>query len=84
MDAWTGPWIVRKKLKGGSYEVQHSDTNKVGKRHSAMMSPFPDELLPFLPVDGPDNVFVKTHTPFQTYTFWALHVTSETAFLLFC
>ena len=65
MDAWTRLWEVTQKLKGSSYEIRHLDSNQIGNRHAAHLSPFPDELLPFLPVDGPDNVWGKIHTPIQ-------------------
>ena len=55
MEAWTGPWKVTAKLNGSSYALEHRDTKKIGKRHAALLSPFPSELLPFLPVDGADN-----------------------------
>ena len=38
---------------------------KIGKRHAALLSPYPDELLPFLPIDGPDNQYGQLHVPIQ-------------------
>ena len=65
MDAWTGPRKITSKAKGSSYNIEHHDTKRVGKRHAAHISPFPLELLPFLPVDGPDNRFGQIHRPIQ-------------------
>ena len=63
MDEYTGPWIIMSKLKGSSYEIKHKDSNVISKRHAAHLSPYPDQLLPFMPVDGPDNRFGQIHTP---------------------
>ena len=41
------------------------DSKKPGKRHAAHLSLYPDELLPFLPVDVPDNQYGKIHTPIK-------------------
>ena len=65
MDDYTGPWEIISKLKGGSYEIKHRDMDVIGKRHAAHLSPVPDQLLPSMPVDGPDNRFGQIHTPIQ-------------------
>ena len=65
MDDYTGPWELISKLKGGSYEIKHRDMDVIGKRHAAHLSPVPDQLLPSMPVDGPDNRFGQIHTPIQ-------------------
>ena len=65
MNVWTGPWEITQKLKGSSYEIRHVNSNQIGKRHAAHLSPFPNELLPFLPVDGPNNAWGQIHTPIQ-------------------
>ena len=65
MDDYTGPWIVVSRLKGSSYELKHKDTGALGKRHAAHLSPYPDQLLPFMPVDGPDNIYGQIHSPIQ-------------------
>ena len=65
MDAWTGPWIITGKGKGSSYDLDHVETKVIGKRHAMHLSPFPDELLPFLPVDGPDNQYGQIHAPIR-------------------
>jgi hypothetical protein len=63
MDSYTGPWKVCGKSKGSSYILEHMDTQKPGKRHAAHLSPYPDELLPFLPLDGPDNQYGQIYSP---------------------
>ena len=65
MNAWTGPWRVTEKVKGSSYALEHVHSKKIGKRHASDLSPFPLELLPFMPVDGPDNRFGQIHRPIQ-------------------
>ena len=65
MNEYTVPWVINAKLKGGSYESKRVDDEAIGKRHAAHLSPCPDQLLPFLPVDGPDNQFGQIHTPIQ-------------------
>ena len=52
-------------MKGTSYEIKHRDKGIVSKRYAAHLSPFPDQLLPFMPVDGPDNRLGQIHTPIQ-------------------
>ena len=57
MNAFTGPWRIVKKLDGASYEIEHCHTQRREKKHASMLSPYPLELIPFEPVDGPDNRF---------------------------
>ena len=52
---YTGTWEVVRKLHGSSYELKHRITGVIGKRHAAHISPFPDQLVPFEPLDGPDS-----------------------------
>ena len=59
--AYTGPWIIQRKLDGASYEIKHAQTGKIDKKHAAFLSPFPDQLLPLLPLEGPDNSFGQLH-----------------------
>ena len=65
MDNYTGPWEIISKLKGSSYEIKHWDKGIVSKRHAAHLSPFPDQLLPFMLADAPDNRFGQIFTPIQ-------------------
>ena len=66
MEPYTGPWRITKKLAGSSYELEHRDTKRPGKRHAAHLSPYPRELLPFLPLDGPDNRYGQMYSPIQS------------------
>ena len=54
-------------MKGSvsAYEIKHRDKGIIGKRHAAHLSPFPNQILPFMPIDGPDNRFGQIHTPIQ-------------------
>ena len=63
MQPYTGPWVIRRKLRGSSYEIEHVESKNIGKRHAAHLSPYPDQLLPFLPVDGSDNVYGQLNSP---------------------
>ena len=63
MNEYTGPWVINAKLKGGSYEIKSVDDGAICKRHAAHLSPYPDQLLPFLPVDGPDKQLGQINSP---------------------
>lgn len=66
MNAFTGPWRVISKLDGGSYKLQHCvHANKYDKKHAAHMSPYPEQLVPFEPMDGPDNRFSQLYKNIQ-------------------
>jgi len=60
----TGPWRVTKKLAGASYELEHClHEGRTTKKHASHLSPFPLPLIPFEPVDGPDNRFGQINKP---------------------
>ena len=65
MDSYTGPWNITGKIKGSSHDLEHRDTKKIGKRHAAHISPYTQELLPFLPIDGADNRYGQIYTPIK-------------------
>ena len=65
MNAYTGPWRITAKLPGSSYSVEHTITKRIGKRHAAHLSPYPSQLIPFRPIDGPDNRYGQLYTPIQ-------------------
>ena len=69
MTAFTGLWEFTGKLKGSSYKLKNVDTSKDGKRHFAHLSPYPDELLPFIPVNGPDNVYGQLNSPIKENSY---------------
>ena len=56
MYAYTGPWRIESSLPGGSYSLVHcKHPNRKQKKHAADLSPYPLQLLPLQPVDGPDS-----------------------------
>ena len=72
MFAHTGPWRVVAKLSGSSYQLQHCiRQNSFEKKHAAHLTPYPAELIPFEPLDGPDHQFGQIHRPISKEPFTA-------------
>ena len=70
MYPFTGPWRVKAKLDGGSYAIEHcSDPSRVEKKHAAFLSPYPEQLVPFEPIDGPDNQYSQLYKAIQKSPF---------------
>ena len=70
MHSHTGPWRVVEKLPGSSYKLQHCIRMQTfEKKHAASLTPFPIELIPFEPVDGPDNQYGQLHRPISKHPF---------------
>ena len=68
--AFTGPWVIKAQLQGASYELLHcSAAGKVEKKHTADLSPYPVELIPFHPVDGLDSRFGQLYKPIALHPF---------------
>jgi hypothetical protein len=66
----TGPWHVVEKLDGASYRLEHClRKGRFEKKHASMMSPYPLELVPFEPIDGPDNCFGQLNRPISKTPF---------------
>eukprot|EP01082_Thalassiosira_pseudonana_P008343 g7453.t1 g7453 contig24:661092-664348(-) len=63
--AYTGPWEIVKSFDGASYECKHVKSGAIDKFHSAHLSPVPLQLIPFLPLDGPDSRFGQLHKPIK-------------------
>ncbi len=62
--AFTGPWRITASLKGASYDLKHcSIPNQKMKKHALDMSLYLLELIPFEPIDGPDNWYGQLHKP---------------------
>ena len=61
--SFTGPWRVTKKLDGASYEIKQENSNTIGKRHAAHLTPVPPEMQAFLPVDGGDSRYGQIYKP---------------------
>jgi hypothetical protein len=52
----TDPWRVVEKLVGASYRLEHCNTSGCfDKKHASDLSPYPLELVPFEPINSPDN-----------------------------
>jgi hypothetical protein len=53
-----------------SYELKHCSTpSRKEKKHASNLAPYPDELIPFEPVDGPDALYGQLHKPIAAYPF---------------
>ena len=65
MNSSTGQRHILTKLHGSPYEAKHVRTHTITKRHTAHLLPFPLEIVPFQPVDGPNNRFGQIYIPIQ-------------------
>jgi hypothetical protein len=57
----TGPWRITAKLDGSSYQLQHCKTQRIDKKHAAHLSSYPEQLIPFPPLTGPDTSYSQIH-----------------------
>jgi hypothetical protein len=56
MHPFTGPWRIVKSLPGATYDLDLSGNSTCWeKKHASNLSPYLAYLIPFQPVDGPDN-----------------------------
>ena len=69
MFAFTGPWRITASLDGGSYAITHCRSEKKDKKHASDLSPYPQELLPLVPLDSSDNQFSQLHKVIQPNPF---------------
>jgi hypothetical protein len=54
--SFTGPWCIIGFADGGSYNIEHCHhPNRQMKKHAADLTPYPAELIPFKPINGPDT-----------------------------
>ena len=68
--AFTGPWRILEALHGGSYSIEHCHNEKQrDKKHAADLTPYPQELIPFAPVDGADTRYGQLHKPIGEHPF---------------
>ncbi len=68
--AFTGPWEIKAQLKGASYELEHCEVaSKREKKHASDLSPYPVELMPFLPIDGADTCYGQLYKPTALHPF---------------
>jgi hypothetical protein len=67
---FTGPWQITASHKGASYELEHCNIpNRKMKKHASDLSPYPLELVPFEPIDGPDNWYGQLHKPITANSY---------------
>ena len=60
------------KLAGGSYRLESvRSPGRFEKKHSSDLSPYPLQLVPFEPTDGPDTRFSEFNKPIQNNPFSA-------------
>lgn len=70
MHPYTGPWRIVASLPGASYQLEFAmDTKRHNKKHASDLSPYPPELVPFEPIDGPDNRYSQLYKPFGTMPY---------------
>ena len=68
--AFTGPWKVVSVMPGASYGLEHCEqAGRKEKKHASDLSPYPPELVPFQPVDGPDTRFGQLYKPIAAHPF---------------
>jgi hypothetical protein len=61
---FTGPWRIIASLKGASYHPDHClIPNWKMKKHAFDLYPYQLELLPFEPIEGPDNQYGQLPKP---------------------
>ena len=65
MNDYIGPWEVTGIEHGSSYALRHVVSGKIGKSHAAHLSPFPPQLIPFRPLQGPDNTYGQMNKGFE-------------------
>ena len=74
MNAFTGPWEIIVIHHGNSYELKYVVTGKLGKSHAAHLSPFPCQLIPFEPLDGPDIAYGQLYKALEKYPYKAASI----------
>jgi hypothetical protein len=58
MHPFTGPWRIVKSLPGASYQIEFCDKpSRRDKKHTADLSPYLPELIPFKPLDSADSQY---------------------------
>jgi hypothetical protein len=56
--SFTGPWQIISSADGGLYNIEycHHPTQWI-KKHTADLTPYPAELIPFEPINGPNTQY---------------------------
>ncbi len=64
MHPFTGPWRITKSLPGASYKTKFVDKpSRCDKKHTADLSSYPPELIPFEPLDSADRQYGQLYKP---------------------
>jgi hypothetical protein len=65
MHPFTRPWRIVASLPGALHKLEFASNPKQRKKkHASNLSPYPPELIPFQPVDGPDkNQYSQLYKP---------------------
>ena len=63
------PGLVTKKLKGASYELTDTISKKTTVKHAMHMSPVPQDMQAFAPLDGVDSRYGQLHQPINSETY---------------
>jgi hypothetical protein len=67
---FTGPWHITASLKGALYKLKHCSTpHRKEKKHASNLSPYPLELIPFQPLNGPDTWYGQIYKPIMAHPF---------------
>ena len=70
MYPFTGPWRITAKSDGASYELADClQKSKTDKKHAADLSPYPEQLSAFEPVDGADNQYSQLYKRIGKHPF---------------
>jgi hypothetical protein len=68
--AFTGPWQILEALHGGLYSIEHCHNKKQrDKKHATDLTPYPQELIPFAPINGADTGYGQLHKPIGEHPF---------------
>ena len=66
----TGPWRVTKKLDSRCHCLRHYlDESQTDKKYESHFYVYPEQLVPFEPVDGLDNHFSQINVPIEKTPF---------------
>jgi hypothetical protein len=57
--SFTGPWQIISSVDSGSYNIEHCHHPTWWmKKHAADLTPYPAELIPFEPINGPNTQYI--------------------------
>jgi hypothetical protein len=68
--SFTGPWQIISSADGGLYNIEHCHCPTWWmKKHTADLTPYPAELIPFKPINGPDSQYSQLHKAIDPHPF---------------